>query len=133
MVKFISGKHSLTKNALFIPQSGLKLKAIKTKMLLIYLLNALDIIFTLCYMETGCFIELNPVMKSIVSNKTSAIVCKCAIPAILFSYLYLRLKNANDKQLKISNIVLAILLCAYILINAMHIFSFVVYKRYGIL
>lgn len=133
MAKSISENQGLIKNAIFAPQTSLKLKAIKTKIIIIYLLNVVDIIFTLCYMETGCFVELNPAMKNIVSNTASALVCKCAIPALLFSYLYLRLKKANDKQIKISNRVFAVLLCMYALINILHIYSFVVYKHYGIL
>lgn len=109
------------------------LSKIRIKLAVLYLLNVIDIVFTLLFVETEYFIELNPFMKNIVQDSTSALVIKCVIPAVLLGYLAIRLQKANEKQINISNYIINIILLAYIAINVMHIVSLTIYKVNGLL
>lgn len=94
---------------------------IRNKLLILYLLNVTDIIFTLILVNTGLFNEVNPVMVGIIQNTIIATIIKVILPAILLFYLYKRMKNATNKQLKFSNVAINIILTIYVLINISHL------------
>jgi hypothetical protein len=94
---------------------------IRNKMILVYLLNVTDIIFTLILCSTGCFMEANPLVAVFTSNSIAAILVKAALPALLLGYLYVRMKKASPEQLKKANTAVVLLMIVYALINISHI------------
>lgn len=94
---------------------------LKSKMILVYVLNVTDIIFTLILCGTGVFIEANPFAALFVGNTAAAMLAKCVVPAALLVYLYFRLQKATERQRKRANAPIAALLIAYALINISHV------------
>lgn len=97
------------------------LENIKHKLLILYLLNVTDIIFTLLLLSTGLFIEANVLMAKAVDSLFASFILKFILPAALISYLYIRMKKASENQLKRSNIVLNAATAVYALINIFHL------------
>ncbi|WBW95168.1 DUF5658 family protein [Oceanirhabdus sp. W0125-5] len=95
---------------------------IKKKFLLLYILNLSDIIFTHILLDSGLFIEANPLMSGIVQNSSAGILFKVFLPAILFLFIYKRMQNATINQLYYSNILINIILTFYVVINISHLF-----------
>lgn len=114
-------------------KNNIDLNNIRLKMLLVYLLNIIDIFFTLIFSNTGMFIELNPFMQNIITNQGLAILIKCVVPAILFTVIYFRMKKATPRQLAISAVIINAILIFYLAINLLHIISLGIYKCYGVL
>ena len=100
------------------------LENIKYKLIILYLLNVTDIIFTFLLLATGFFIEANLLMAKAVQSLSTSFILKIILPAGLFFYLYLRMKKANEKQLKQSNIILNIATAVYGIINIFHLICF---------
>ena len=97
------------------------LDSIKTKLKIIYLLNVFDIIATVHLYNTGLFMELNSFIKLFLENPAIAILIKIILPAILFLIMFKHMQDATEKQLKISNIALELVMFYYILIAFSHI------------
>lgn len=97
---------------------------IKHKLLILYLLNVTDIFFTLLLLATGLFVEANMLMAKAVESITVSFILKIILPAALLFYLYIRMKNANVKQLKKSNTIINIAIIFYSLINISHFICF---------
>jgi hypothetical protein len=97
------------------------LKTIRLKLIAIYILNVLDIIFTLLLVKTGLFIEGNYLMGQIINNGALTLIVKVIIVGALVAILYKRIEKATIKQLAISNIILNSCLGLYLLINLSHI------------
>jgi hypothetical protein len=97
------------------------LENIKSKLLILYLLNVTDIIFTLLLLSTGLFMEANMLMAKAVNSLLSSFMLKIVLPAALLFYIYFRMKNASEKQLKQSNILLSIATGVYVVINVFHL------------
>jgi hypothetical protein len=100
------------------------LENIKRKLLILYLLNATDIIFTLLLLATGFYIEANILMAKAVQSLSASFILKIVLPATLLFYLYIRMKKASEKQLKQSNIVINIATAVYTIINISHLIYF---------
>lgn len=98
------------------------LSNIKLKFQLLYFLNFTDIIFTLILLDTGSFIEGNPIMQQFIENTILSLGIKIILPAILLISIYHRIQDATFKQLKKSNVLIIISLSFYTLINLSHIF-----------
>lgn len=94
---------------------------LKTKLILLYLLNITDIIFTLLLVNTGLAVEANPMMAIVLNEPTMTFLVKVILPALLFIYLYLRLKKANERMTRLTNLGLLSLLLFYLIINLFHI------------
>ena len=92
------------------------------KCIVLYILNVTDIIFTYKLLDTGEFIEANGIMNMIIPNKLITIIVKVFIVLFLLIYLYIRLKEADETQKKICNILITMLLIFYTLINVSHIY-----------
>ncbi|MBU5487696.1 hypothetical protein KQI77_05885 [Clostridium sp. MSJ-8] len=92
------------------------------KCIVLYILNVTDIIFTYKLLDTGEFIEANGIMNMIIPNKLITIIVKVFIVLFLLIYLYIRLKEADERQKKICNILITMLLIFYTLINVSHIY-----------
>ena len=97
---------------------------IKQKLLILYLLNVTDICFTLLLIDTGFYIEANLLMAKAVQNLLVSFLLKIVLPAALLFYVYIRMKKANEKQLKQSNIILNIATAVYFIINISHLIWF---------
>lgn len=97
------------------------LAAVKSKFIIIYILNVTDIIFTLYLINSKMFVEANIFMKSIVENFGASILLKVIIPFILLYVLFLRMKSATISQLIISNKIINVCMLLYIGINMFHI------------
>ena len=103
------------------------LENIKQKLLILYLLNVTDICFTLLLLSTDFFIEANLLMEKAVQSLSTSFILKIVLPATLLFYLYIRMKNASEKQLKQSNIVINIATAVYTIINIFHLIWFLLF------
>lgn len=92
------------------------------KCILLYILNVTDIIFTYKLLETGEFIEANGIMNLIIPNKVITIIVKVFFVLFLLIYLYKRIKEADQRQKRICNMLITMLLVFYTLINVSHIY-----------
>lgn len=97
------------------------LSNIKCKFLLLYLLNVLDIFFTLALLRTGYFQEVNPVMQSMIEDPILSLIVKLLLPALLLIYLSLRITQATPRQLKIANYLINAMNLVYFIIFCFHI------------
>ncbi|MGL5676296.1 MAG: DUF5658 family protein [Cellulosilyticaceae bacterium] len=102
---------------------------LKQKLVLIYILNALDILFTFGLLKTGLFEEVNALMVPIVTNAFLSIIVKLIIPACLMIYILLKLDELDDMHLPICNIAVTIVFLIYSMITVMHFvyFAFFIY------
>lgn len=96
------------------------LKNIKFKLLILYMLNIMDIIFTLLLLNTGFYREGNFLMLKVVQNTSVSLLLKIILPAVLLIIIYSRMKKAADYQLKISNYFINGITIFYVLINVLH-------------
>jgi hypothetical protein len=94
---------------------------IKNKMVIIFILNVTDIVFTLILCGTGLFVEANPVAAMFVGNRAAALLVKSLVPAVLLSFLYFRMQKATAEQLKKANVLIVAALMAYVAINVSHV------------
>lgn len=97
------------------------LRNIKIKLFILYILNTTDIIFTLFLLSTGFFKEANILMIETVQNPLLSVLIKIILPALLLIIIYFRMRNATDRQLKKSNILINGVIILYTLINISHI------------
>lgn len=103
------------------------LQNIKYKLLLLYLLNVTDILFTLLLLSTGFYIEANLLMAKAVQNIFVSFVLKILLPAALLFYIHVRMRIASEKQLKQSNTLLNVATAVYAIINISHLVWFLLY------
>ncbi|MGH4137629.1 DUF5658 family protein [Clostridium sp.] len=94
---------------------------VKYKLLILYLLNVTDILFTTLLVSTGLFMEANFLMANAVQSLSASFILKIVLPAVLLLYIYIRMKKANETQLKQSNIIINIISGIYIIINISHL------------
>lgn len=112
--------------------SLLKLKdlnLIGKKLIIMYILNVSDIIFTIFLVNTGMFLEANAFMAPLVNNEQLLVIMiKIVIPLILLLVVYQRMKKASEKQLYQSNILINGMFIFYVLVNITHVISSILYK-----
>ncbi len=97
------------------------IETIKKKFILLYLLNVTDIIFTLLLLQTGYFEEVNLLMVKAVQSPFISLLLKVVLPAVLLIYIYRSIRDADDTQLKVSNIAVNISLSIYSFVNLTHL------------
>jgi hypothetical protein len=102
------------------------LEVIKKKLLILYVLNVTDIIFTLILLSTGFYMEANTLMADVVQNPLTSLALKTILPAALLLFIYIRMAKATDNQLKQSNFILNIAAAGYALINVSHLVWFAI-------
>jgi hypothetical protein len=100
------------------------LSNIKNKLLLLYILNVTDIIFTLLLVGTGFYMEANALMAKAMQSPSISLAIKIILPALLFITVYFRMQKANDQQLKKSNSLINMATALYVIINVSHILWF---------
>lgn len=71
--------------------------------------------------------EANVLMAKAVDSLLSSFLLKVVLPAALLFYLYFRMKNASEKQLKQSNILLSVATGVYAIINIFHLVYFLMF------
>lgn len=104
------------------------LNSIYKKLIGLYILNVTDIIFTLFLINTGLFIEANYIMSNIINiNQLFSVLIKVLIPLILLASVAFSMRNADEKQLYKSNILINIAFIVYLLINISHILWITLY------
>ena len=102
--------------------------SVKRKLILLYLLNVTDIIFTILLFNTGMFTEANILMAPLIKNdQLLGLSIKVLIPLILMIGVYLRIHKATEKQLSIANVLITGCLIFYGLINISHIVWSIMY------
>lgn len=94
---------------------------LRPAMLMLYLLNLTDLLFTRFLLNTGLFFEANPIMAEILQNRTSVFTIKLLLPALLMAYLDYRTARADEKTAKVVFWVVAALNSVYIFVMALHI------------
>ena len=94
---------------------------IRIKFILLYVLNVVDIIFTISLLRTGYFAEVNLFMSKVVQSLPASILLKVILPVILLCYLYRRILTANAAQRRASNIGINVSLTIYSLVNLSHL------------
>ncbi|MDU6807573.1 MAG: DUF5658 family protein [Clostridium sp.] len=89
--------------------------------MLLFLLNATDIIFTLILLSTGLFIEVNIIMVNIVESLMVALGLKFGLIGGLIGLEYKRIEQDTERQLFGANIAIGVVLVVYVIINIMHV------------
>ena len=99
-------------------------KDLTIKLLIFYILNITDILFTqyLLLKSPDIFVECNIFLRTIVTE-VSGIALKLIVPLILIIYWIIRMKNATAKDYKLSNIAVLIIIILYTGINILHLFN----------
>jgi len=97
------------------------LNGIKKKLIIIYILNVIDIVFTIALIKSGWFTEANGFMQNLVQSTLMSYIVKITIPATILLYIYMRVKNSDEKTLKMTNIGLLIPLIMYIGVDVLHV------------
>lgn len=95
---------------------------LKTKLTWLYVLNAMDIVFTFALVETGMFFEANKIMVPIIGNAFLGILLKLLLPALLIIYILSQINQLPDQNLKVCNICINIVCSIYVAINLLHVF-----------
>lgn len=103
--------------------NGYTIKNLRVKLLILYILNVLDIIFTMLLVNTDYFIEVNVFMARVVQNPIVCFTLKIIFVGFLLYFLNKRMKHATEKQLERSNIILNSILFIYSSINILHLFN----------
>ena len=101
------------------------------KLLLFYILNLTDLIFTqfLLFKAPNCFVECNKFLQPIITD-FQGVVIKIVIPLILTAYWFFRMRKADSKDYKISNVAILAVILFFIIINIMHIFNLIIYCKF---
>jgi hypothetical protein len=94
---------------------------IKYKLLILYLLNVSDILFTALLLSTGLFMEANFLMVNAVQSISASFILKIVLPLVLLFYIYIRMKKASEIQLKQSNLLLNTIIGTYVIVNISHL------------
>ena len=90
-------------------------------LIIIYVLNIFDYLFTLVLVSSGLFIEANPFLSTDIQG-VGGFILKCGLPLILLSYLHIRFSVSAVKNEKTAKTLLYLILSYYALINIFHLF-----------
>lgn len=102
----------------------LSLDTLRDKLTLLYILNALDIVFTFGLLKTGLFQEINGLMINVVDNPWLSIIIKLIIPALLIIYILIRLEELPETNMRLCHMCVNIVLLIYTVITIMHLSYF---------
>lgn len=97
------------------------LKTIRFKLISLYVLNVSDALLTYLLIRTNYFIEVNFLLKRAMINIDELFLIKILLPAILISWLYLRIQQATVRELRLGNIAVNLVLLLYIFVNTLHL------------
>ena len=88
------------------------------------MLNVSDWICTLALLRTGLFKEANPLMRGIIDNKAAGLCVKIFLPLALIAFALTKIKEADKRQLLLSNNIALFGVAVYFLLNIYHIVCF---------
>lgn len=100
-----------------------KVRTLKTKFITLYILNVLDIIFTLLYVDAYKFKEGKGLIQTVKYIDFPDFFIKTGITLLLLVILNINMRNTGDKPLFYSNIIIMLSMIFYIFINIGHIIS----------
>lgn len=117
----------------FIKSNSIEI--MRKKLILLYVLNISDILFTLFLLQTGYFKEVNILMASAVRTPAVSLMLKIVLPAFLLYYMYRQLLTSKEEQRKSSNVAVNISLTIYCFVNITHLvwlvlLPFLIYYRF---
>lgn len=101
--------------------------SLKKKLTFIYILNALDIVFTFTLLKTGLFYEANGLMIGVVESPLLSILVKLLIPALLIIYLLFKIEELPFDHLKLCTFCVNSVVLVYACINILHMNYTVMY------
>ena len=97
------------------------------KLIMLYALNVMDILFTQFLVGTGFFMEANPLMALLMGNALVAVLFKIAFPAIVFVFLAERARHATFAQRRTTSRLINLLLIVYAAVALLHVAWVIVY------
>ena len=97
---------------------------VKKRLFLLFMLNLSDWICTLALLRTGMFKEANPLMENVISNYALGFAVKAVMPFGLILFALTKLKDADRRQILISNNIALFGVSVYFLLNLYHIACF---------
>ncbi|MGL4571937.1 MAG: DUF5658 family protein [Clostridium sp.] len=97
---------------------------IKKKLVILYILIVIDILYTLILVQRGYFVEDTTIMIDIVSKPWLSFLLKLVFTLLLMVVLYKRIESANSKQLTWYNIFICSIIFMYIIVNISHLIWF---------
>ena len=100
---------------------------IRLKLLFLYGLNIIDLLFTKFLVGTGFFSEGNPIMAYFMSDPITTVLFKLVMPAVLIAALAMRLRTATPEQRRSSNYLAGVLLSIYAAVAVLHVVLVIVY------
>ena len=95
------------------------------RLALLYILNLTDWLCTRVLLASGFFVEANPLMKSVMNGLGQSVLVKCVLPLVMILLCAVLCKLAGAEHNKFANLMVTIGIVAYSLVNAWHIFNFV--------
>lgn len=98
---------------------------IRRKLIVLYVLNVTDLIFTYHLLATGFFYEWNGFVRLLMNSDAATAGVKIVLPAVLLSYVAVRMNDATDRQLQQASLLVNLMLFPYMLLNVWHIVCFV--------
>lgn len=96
----------------------------KKRLFLLFMLNMSDWICTLSLLRTGIFEEANPLMKNIISSLFLGFLVKVLLPLLFIFFAVSKLRDADRKQILLSNNIALFGVAVYVLLNLYHIVCF---------
>lgn len=105
-----------------------KYENIRIKIFILYLLNIIDLVFTVYLLNTGYFIEVNPIILHIIRDDKLLVIFKIILPFVLLLYICFRIRFATKSQLYISNRIINIAQLFYSLLNISHLIWIIVFE-----
>jgi hypothetical protein len=97
------------------------LKAAKAKLIVLYILNTTDMVFTTILLRSGFAMEVNPLMKTVV-EKPAAWYMKIIGVGLLLIWIYGRLRaETNARKIRIANKLILAAVGFYAVINTFHV------------
>ncbi|MGL4345267.1 MAG: DUF5658 family protein [Cellulosilyticaceae bacterium] len=114
----------------FITDSSVPI--LKKKLTLLYVLNALDIVFTFALVKTGMFFEANKLMVPIIGEPIWGILLKLVLPAMLIIYVLLQIDKLPNQNLRLCNFCINVVLGVYVIINVLHVFYSIFYTVFSL-
>ena len=96
----------------------------KKRLFLLFMFNISDWICTLALLSTGLFKEANPLMRGIIENRAAGFFIKVILPFSLILYAVSKIKDADRKQLMLSNNIALFGVAVYFLLNVYHLVCF---------
>lgn len=96
----------------------------KKRLFLLFMLNMSDWLCTLALLSTGYFEEANPLMKNVIASPILGFAVKILIPLAFIILALTKVRDADDRQILVSNNIALFGVAMYLMINIYHILCF---------